>query len=171
MKLKSQTRPDKSKSILQLLLICAVIIATGCGKNAPKDLPDFKVLLLDSATVINTKDIPAGHPIVLMYFSPDCDHCHKETMELLKNMNAFKDVQIYYISPSGVTPVKAFYEKYKLEQYKNITMAVDYHMAFYQLFKPNDIPYQAVYNGSKKLVKTFDGGTKVATLIKMINKS
>ncbi|WP_307379958.1 TlpA family protein disulfide reductase [Chitinophaga terrae (ex Kim and Jung 2007)] len=152
------------------LAFCVAICISSCGKKAPREIPAFDVLLLDSTTLLNTRDIPTGRPVLFMYFQPDCKHCQEETIKLVKNMDAFKDVQIYYISPSPISEVKLFYDLCGLKKFSNVTFAVDYKLYFYEQYKPTTTPYQAVYDRSKKLVDYFDGGTKLTRLMKLVHK-
>jgi len=157
-------------SLLRFLIVAFYGIITSCGTNVPKRLPEVKVLLLDSSTIINTKSVKAGCPIVLMYFSPDCEHCHAETQEILKNMGSLRDVQFFMVTPKSLAMLKPFYNGYKLGNYKNIKVGKDYQYGFYSNFKPRAIPYIVLYDENRKLVKVFDGTIEAKDLIAAINK-
>ncbi len=134
-------------------------------------IPAFSLMEVDSTTIFNTKDIPGGTPVVLMYFSPECEHCQKMTEALLQNMDSLKNVQFVMLTSLPFNLMKTFYEYYKIANYKNITMGRDYDFFFSRHFGSNYVPYLAVYDRNKKLLKVYDGGTKVSTLIQVVNSN
>jgi thiol-disulfide isomerase/thioredoxin len=165
------------KKILYLVtLTCALFISLPGrsqqqGDSLPymsdKVLPAFNLLLVDSTTLFNTKDIPSGEPIVLMYFSPDCEHCQHQTEEILKNMDSLRNVRFVLLTALPFDKMKNFYYYYKLGNYKNITIGKDQDYYFSRHYGSQYVPYLAIYDRHKKLVKVFDGGTKVSTLIQL----
>jgi thiol-disulfide isomerase/thioredoxin len=169
------------KKIIFLLALTAGLFIALPGKSqqtqdAPplpylsdKTMPSFDIMEVDSTTIFNTKDIPGGKPVVLMYFSPDCEHCQHLTEELLKNIDSLKQMQLVMFTSLPFDKLKNFYTYYKLSEYKNITVGRDYEFFFSRHFGSQYVPYLAIYDRRKKLVKVFDGGTKVSTLIQLIN--
>lgn len=118
-------------------------------------LPSFKALLPDSSTLLSSNNFPSGKPIILFYFRPDCPQCNEETKILLDNVNSLNNVQIYFLSPMGLNKIRNFCKTYHLESYRNIIVAKDYELSFYRLFTPATVPYMAIYNSQKKLVKVY----------------
>lgn len=123
-------------------------------------LPAFKLLMQDSETVFNTYAIPEGKPTLLMFFSPDCDHCQMVTDTLIKHIDELKDVQIYMLTPMSLTAIKGFYEKMGLKKFKNIVVAKDYEIFFPRFYKAYYVPFLVAYDRHKKYVKSFEGGGK-----------
>ena len=134
-------------------------------------LPAFNLLEVDSTTLFNTDKLPSGKPIVLMYFSPDCEHCQHQTEEILKNMDSLRDVRFVMLTALPFDKMRNFYIFYKLGSYKNIIMGRDYEFFFSRHYGSQYVPYLAIYDRHKKLVKVFDGGTKVSTLIQLVNEN
>jgi len=86
--------------VLLLLATCFVSLAfaqstEGDPANKLKpDLPAFKLLSLDS-TKVQTKDtLSKDMPIMIIIFSPDCDHCNVLAKALVTQQKKFKDIQI-----------------------------------------------------------------------------
>jgi thiol-disulfide isomerase/thioredoxin len=146
------------------------ILWTACIRSGP-EMPSFNMLLIDSSTVLNTKDIPSGKPTILVYYSPDCDHCQKETADILKKMDSMKQVQFYFITTDPFDRMKVFRQYYKIDNYSNIILGRDYESFFpryYQVLAP---PYSNIYDKNKRLVGTFAGeatATDFITLLKEI---
>lgn len=134
-----------------------------------QSLPAFNILEQDSTTVFNTGKLPSGNPIILMYFSPDCEHCQHMTEDILKNMDSLKQTTFVMLTALPFDKMRNFYQYYKLGNYKNITVGRDYEFFFSRHYGSQYVPYLAIYDRHKRLVKVFDGGTKVSTLIQLVN--
>ena len=64
-----------------LSLTIIIAIFSGCYSTEPektglegKIMPSFKLLLEDSITYVDTKNIPIGKPVVLFYYGPHCPY-------------------------------------------------------------------------------------------------
>ncbi|HEY8957434.1 TlpA family protein disulfide reductase [Chitinophaga sp.] len=121
-------------------------------------MPSFTLLLSDSVTYINTKDIPKGRPIVLFYFSPYCPFCQAEIKEITKNIDKLKDIQFYVLTPYPYNEMMTFYNGFNLKSYSNIKAAIDINSFFGSYFNTVQIPYLAIYGKEKKLNGAFIGG-------------
>ena len=120
-------------------------------------LPSFKLLLTDSLTYFDTKNIPTGKPVVMLYFGPRCAYSRAQTEELINNIDLLKNTNIYLLTTWPFVEMKKFYEHYKLNQYKNITVGLDYENFFHDYFKAPGVPYMAIFNKTKKLNDAFVG--------------
>ncbi len=120
---------------------------------------------MDSATIIQAEQIPPGKSIIMLYFRPDCIHCQAETKLLVDNINALKNVQIYFLAGAPFGEIKNYYKYYHLDQYKNIVMGKDYEHSFARIFQPSSIPYTAIYDSQKKLVKLYYGEIGIDNLV------
>ena len=118
-------------------------------------LPSFGMLLMDSTTLLKEEEIPMGKPIVLLYFRPDCPHCQKETQAFIDHSESLKHVQVYLLTNAPFEDIRTFYNHFQLANYKNFTVGKDYNHSFYNAFKPKVVPFLAVYDRNKKLVKIY----------------
>ena len=130
-----------------------------------KKMPRFKILSIDSATCLNSENIPAGKASVFFYFDPECEHCQKETDSIIKNKEKLKNVQFYFLSNSTPKEVSNFYNYYGLAGLKNVFVGIDYEYSFFNVFLPPSIPYMAIYNSDKRLSKVYYGAADIASLI------
>lgn len=133
------------------------------------DLPAFDLLMIDSATVLDTKQIPGGKPIVLIYFSPDCDHCQKLTSSILSDMQDMKDIRFYFITVDPFARLKVFNKYYKIYKYPNIVLGRDYNFFYPKFINTFNTPHIALYDGDKKLRVVFVGGTDAHRLVNEID--
>lgn len=133
------------------------------------DMPSFNLLLIDSTTIFNTRDIPKGKPSVLLFFDPDCEHCQEETTDLLKNMDSLSNINFYFISINQMDRLKVFNGYYQLSRYPNITVGKDYSFFFLGHFKDVYPPYSIVYDRHKRLRAVFKGEATAKQIILIVN--
>lgn len=143
-------------TLLLSVLLCA------CGNKS--EIPDFNILLTDSATVFNTAKVPVGKPIVFIFFGADCEHCQEQTNELLKNIDALNMVMFYFVSIDPIDKIKIFQEHYKLERYPNILIGRDYAFSFPKFFEVNTTPFTAIYDKHQKLKVIIKGEAEVSKI-------
>src|SRR5579859_4295090 len=103
------------------IVFISLFVACTAHPKAGELFPSFDILLTDSVTRLNTATIKEGDPIVLLYFSPDCEHCQKETESILRHMPAMKEVRFYFVTNDPFDRLKVFQGYYKLDRYPNIT--------------------------------------------------
>jgi hypothetical protein len=132
-------------------------------------MPPINLLLSDSVTKVDTRYIAPGKPVVLVYFSPDCEHCHFFTQEIIDHIQRLKDVHLVMLTPMPLQDLKAFNNTFKLTQYKNITLTYDYGYNFYKYFKSESFPCVAVYNKDNQLVRFYRREIGIEELIKTIS--
>lgn len=152
---------------LILLMLSLVIIAmtTSCGSYKKDKIPPFDLLLIDSTTILNTTKIDNGKPFILIYFSPDCDHCQLLTEDLLKNLKLFKNTHLYFVTSDPFERLKVFNNHYKIFRYPDITLAKDYSFFIQKYYKPKGTPYLAIYDKNKNLRVIIDGGAETKVIL------
>ena len=155
------------KKITYVLLL--VFLGSCFAKHKP-EIPAFNLLLKDSTTIFNTGNIPEGKPSVLLFFSPDCEHCQQETIDLLANMDSLKNVNFYFITIDPMDRMRRFDTFYKLYRYPNITLGLDYTVSFPGHFKNAAPPYTVIYNPDKTMKVIFEGEIPASRFIKATRK-
>jgi thiol-disulfide isomerase/thioredoxin len=157
----------------QISLFFIIACLTSCFGTEPqktglegKTMPDFSIMLTDSMTSINSRDIPAGKPIVLLYLSPYCPYCKAQTKEIIDDMNKLKNINFYFITNFPLSAMKAFDNEYQLAKHPNITTGIDTGRVVSDYFEIAAVPYIAVYGKDKKLKTAFVGKTYSSQLKK-----
>lgn len=134
--------------------------------------PDIKLLLTDSATIFTKIDLPKDKTVVLIFFSPDCDHCQQTANELVKKMDNLKDIIMVWNGPSylPLADTKSFYERYQLINYPNIIMGKE--MAYYMpiFYRIEITPFAAIYKNGMFYTELRNGIT-VKDLIAINNNT
>lgn len=148
----------------QISLILLLAILAGCYSAEPektglegKAMPSFKILLPDSTTYVDTKDIKTGKPVVIFYYSPHCPYSRAQMEEMIEEKDKLENVQLYLVTPVSFAEMKEFYNHYQLNKYPNIIAGCDYENFVGNYFKVLGYPYTAIYNNEKKLNKAFVG--------------
>ena len=122
------------------LFLTTIVPAQSDSLQAPyKRFPFFppaKLLLPDSMSFFTKADLPKKMPVMLMVFSPTCEHCQHETEELINNIDKFKNILIVMTTSMPFDSMLSYREKYHLDRYKNIIVAqdTDYFLFTFYIF-------------------------------------
>lgn len=146
-----------------------VLCLTACFGKRPtletghegKPMPSLKLLLLDSSTILDTKDWMKGKPIVLIDISPYCPYCRALTQKIIDESKDLKDLQFILLSQFPLAALKSYTTEYKLKGYPNITVARDYDGSFGKYFDSPGVPCLAIYDKNRLLKQVLMG--KVST--------
>lgn len=165
------------KKILLLLTLTTYIFsgfAQGDSTQSPstrfKVFPPAKFLMSDSVTYLTKASLPKNKQVLFMVFNPECDHCQHETESIIKNIDEFKKTQIVMITMVSITEMKAFIEKYKLNQFNNIMVAKDISFFLPSFFQIRNLPFLAFYDKKLKLISEFSGSLPVEKILKEFDK-
>jgi len=153
-----------------ITVIIAGLLAACKSHPTGEPFPSFDILLIDSATRLNTASIKEGNPIVLLYFSPDCEHCQKETEAILRHMPSMKEAHFYFVTNDPFDKLKTFNGYYKIDNYPNVTLGWDDRFFLLRYFKGIYPPYLVLYDRHKHQKAAYQGDTSVDTIISFINR-
>lgn len=160
-------------TLLSVVLLTAVSGQTDSIQPPFKKFPFYppvKLLKADSSGFYTREDIPKKSPVLLMLFNPDCDHCQHETAELVKNIDKFKGIQIIMATNVGLSPIRAFIDKYGLSAYKNVEVTQDTHYFLITYYGLKSFPFLAFYNRKKELISVFQGSLPMEKVLAELKK-
>ncbi len=100
-----------------------------------------------------------------MFFSPDCDHCQKETKELMAYKEELKGLQIVMVSRATFSEIKTFYEDYNIASMHNIIMGQDPNFVLGLKYQVRTYPSMFVYDASGTLAKAFVGNISIPAIL------
>ncbi|MBI1342163.1 MAG: thioredoxin [Terrimonas sp.] len=129
-------------------------------------LPSFSILGIDSSTHFTQNDLKKNKSTLIMIFSPDCDHCKKETQGIVDSINRFKKIQIVMATPLAFEKMKTFYELFRLGQYDNIIVGQDTQFTLPNFYKIRILPTLAFYDKKGKLIGIREGDMGVDDILK-----
>jgi len=155
------------KLIVLLLLLVAGSQASGQVAATRKGLPMIDLTLTNGERYTN-RDVKPG-PLVLIYFSPDCEHCQQFITAFLQREKLVKSRQILLASFVEVSSLASFGKTMGMERFPNIRMGTEgesYRIARGLVIRK--FPYVALYDGARNLIRTFEGEQPFGQIIEAI---
>lgn len=158
----------------------AVVFCTVLGCTAPSaekkddndamhivenDLPFMHIRLLDQSE-IDVRLLEGK--IVLIFFQPDCDHCQREAIEIERNLGAFKNASLYFITSEAKEKAIRFAHDYKLNGVNAVYFGIATTESVLKNFGPIATPSIYIYSEDRKLVKAFNGEVEISAVLKYI---
>lgn len=134
-----------------ILLLASLIINISASAQSGK-VPPFQ-MMQPNGKIFRAQNLPIGKPIVIIYFSPDCEECQKLTKELLERINDFKNVSFAMITYQPIEMVSQYMQKNRLGTYPNIYVGTEGSSLFvrnyYNILK---FPFMTLYNKNGDLI-------------------
>jgi thiol-disulfide isomerase/thioredoxin len=128
-------------------------------------IPPFRLLKLDSSSYLTKEDVKKGRRTIIMFFSPDCEHCKHQTENILADFKDFKDIQIVMATYQPFEEMKEFNAHYRMFEHPNVMMGRDEKFFLPPFYKIRNLPYLALYDKKGNLVTTFEGTQKTETIL------
>ena len=128
-------------------------------------IPQFTIYKAADSSAFKRENLFKKKPTVFIIFSPDCEHCQKETDSLIAHINLFHNAQIVMTTYMAHDLMVKFYQDYKIAKHHEIIMGRDAKFFFPIFFKVQSLPAIYVYDKKGKFKKAFEGSvniTKVA---------
>jgi len=161
---------------MRKVFLTVVIIAVGglyfnalpLGKNQQptpmtKEYPKMSLIFPDGSTR-SARDLPIKS--ILVFYFPDCDHCQREAAEISKHLKAFKNYHVWFISVASFPDIQMFAMEYKLIGYDYVHFVRTEAKDIVDNYGGIPTPSVYIYSREKKLVKAFNGETKIEEIIK-----
>lgn len=161
---------------MKKIIVLSILIVASLGMYAQNDsssnninkfltIPAFKILAVPDSTEFANQQLKKNLPVVVLFFSPDCDHCQSETKELLAYREELKNIQILMVSSAPYREIKDFYETFNLSSMKNIHIGQDINLKLGSIFKIRTYPSLFVYDQRGTLAKAFVGNIGVPAIL------
>lgn len=138
---------------------------TATAAKSIETAPSFKIIKAPDSTAFSSTELKKDKPFVLMFFSPDCEHCQKETKELLAYKQELKGLQIIMVSPLSFDLIKTFYQDYGLASMPDVVVGQDANYALGSRYQLRTYPSIFVYDAKGKLAKAFVGNAGVPAIL------
>jgi thioredoxin-related protein len=121
---------------------------------------------LDSAR-IQTDQLQ--HPLFIVFFSPNCNHCEDQIEEIRKNFDSFDGATFVMISGARLKSIRTFSEESGLGHYQNVIFAFANPVEVYNTYGTVPVPVIILYSKEKRKVAQFRGYTEPEKLIKALD--
>ena len=157
-------------AVLGLFFLCSIHAQTPV--NTPEapyvknpGLPPFHLLALDSLHFLTKDDIKKNHRVLLMFFSPECEHCKHQMQDMLADFSKFKDIEIVMATFQPFEEMKNFYNYYRLVDHPNILMGRDEKYMLPPFYRMQSLPFLALYDKKGQFITKFEGNQKVDSIL------
>jgi len=144
------------KRIIGLVVMVLAMLANSTNAAAQANkLPPFR-MVQSNGKVFKAEDLPMGKPIIIIYFSPDCDHCEKMLKEFFAKATQFKEASVAMITYLTQDKVAKLEKDYPVKKHANIyagTEGTTFFMRnYYQITK---MPFAALYTKEGNFVQSY----------------
>ena len=133
-------------------------------------IPPFHLLKLDSTTYLTKEDVKKNHRTIIMFFSPDCEHCKHQTEAILADFKEFRDIEIVMATYQPFDEMKQFDAHYRISDHPNMQIGRDEKFVLPPFYKIRNLPYLALYDKRGRLITTFEGTQKADTILNAFNE-
>jgi thiol-disulfide isomerase/thioredoxin len=142
-----------------LLVVSPAIFSQGLR------IPPFKIVKADGS-LFRAQDLPRGKPVIIIYFSPECEDCQKFTEAMLSRIDEFWGASVVMVTYLPVKSVAWYVKKYRLNIYPNIFVGTEgnsFIVRYY--FNVHRFPFVALLDREGKLVKLWDRQENIEELV------
>lgn len=127
-------------------------------KEIGAPLPDFIVHTLDDKIITN-RDVRYNANLFVMIFNPTCSHCEAMTDLLEKNIALFNKTKVLMVATAPMQPyLKDFEDRHHTDQYPTLMVSLDSSKIIDRIFLYKMLPQINIYDGDRKLIKSFASG-------------
>jgi thioredoxin-related protein len=135
-------------TILLLLGLCFSISSNGQSDK----VPPFRMMMANNK-VFRAEDFPMGKPMLIVYFSPECEDCHVFIEGMLNRIQDFKNVSIAMVTYMTGDIVSKYVVKNSLNMYTNIYVGTEGNTLFLKnYYNIINFPYVVLYNKEGDLI-------------------
>jgi Uncharacterized protein SCO1/SenC/PrrC, involved in biogenesis of respiratory and photosynthetic systems len=153
---------------MKYYLWIVLVLFTIRGAAQEGKLPAFK-MLMTNGQYFTSKDLSKKKPVVLIYFSPDCEHCQKLMAEVFKNINKFDHSQLVLITFKPLDDLRGFERQYRTYNYPFIKAGTEGNTFFIRYYyKLATTPFTALFDKKGNLVISYRRETPVNDLLKRL---
>ncbi len=162
------------KQLLLIFSICIYSIALSAQPYADSSLvklskiPTYKSLSVDSANTNIQKLLKVGMPNIVMFFSPDCDHCQDEVTKIRESIDSLAFINFILVSNRPPSLIKQFAKEYKISGLKNITYISDLGNNLTRFFGISSNPSMFFYDKNLKCTAGYNSSMVPVRI--MLNK-
>ncbi len=151
--------------IIVLSLFCTTLL---CANAQSGKLPPFR-MVQRNGKLFKAENLPMGKPILIVYFSPGCEHCEDFTRQLKANITQLKKASVAMVTYWPVADLNSFVHKFSLNNFSNIYTGTEGNSFFLRnYYNISQMPFVALYTKSGDLVKTWHTKIPVQDVVKNI---
>lgn len=164
-------RSGYARSFLFSALMFGLFFCSSLDSSAQSNkVPPFR-MTQSNGKLFNATNLPLGKPIMIIYFSPDCDHCQVMMKDWFKKVNDFNKASVAMITFLPIDKVMTFEKDFKVKQYPNIIVGTEgfsfFVRNYYQIM---DMPFAALYDKNGNLIASYQKNIPLNELANKLKK-
>ncbi len=128
-------------------------------------IPPFQLLEVDSVHMLTKEHIKKNRRVLLMFFSPECEHCKHQMRDILADFSKFKDIEIVMATFQPFEQLQTFYNYFRLADHPNILLGRVEKYMLPPYYRMQSLPYLALYDKKGNYITHFEGNQKVDTIL------
>jgi len=143
------------KRMMMLTFLFNMLISCNSFSQKPL-LPNFKITKTDG-NIFTNQEVETGKPLLIVYFSPECDHCQVFMKSFFKRVAEFKETQVIFITYLPVDRLVKFETEFPVNKYKNIVVGTE-GMSFVvrDFYAIKEMPFAILYDKQGKMVGKYE---------------
>jgi cytochrome oxidase Cu insertion factor (SCO1/SenC/PrrC family) len=130
-----------------------------------KTIPPFELNLVNKGT-FSKAQLKKNTPLIIIFFSPTCEHCIHEMNDITKRMKEFDKFQVVMGTFQPLEDLAIFNKKYQLSKHPNFVTGRDEKYILPPYFQIQTFPYFAFYDKKGILLGTHQGNLSVDEILK-----
>ena len=137
-------------------------------KSAAPETNDLPAIILidQDGKQFSARTLPGN--MILIFFGASCDHCQREAQQIHENLKEFERYTLYFVSMDPFPVLLQFARTYGINDQPNIHFARADGASVFKSLGYMQTPTILIYDHNRKLVKRFDGETKVQEILKLL---
>lgn len=156
--------------LLWLLLTGFTFSTNSVLAQTPDKMPPFSITL-SNGRFFGAAEISKNKPVLLVYFDPECDHCHTLMNSFFKRTADFKSAEVMLVTFKPLSDVQAFAKAYQTFQYPNIKVGTEGTTYFLRNFyRLQNLPFIALYNKKGKLIAGYQKKVSLDVIHQQLKK-
>ena len=147
---------SKNKKQFGLLAVAVFLFIISFDASAQQGkLPPFRIMQ-SNGTIFKAEQLPFEKPILIIYFSPDCDHCETFMKEFFKRAADFTKASVVMVTYLPVAEVTKFIAEFNISHYSNIYVGTEGSSFFLKnYYKLLDMPFAALYDKNGNIMASY----------------
>ena len=161
----------KHNTIFKRMMVFTLLfnMLSACNSFSQKpQLPNFKITKTNG-NIFTNQEVEAGKPLLVVYFSPECDHCQVFMKSFFKSAEEFKHSQVIFITYLPLDRLVKFESEFPLNKYKNIIAGTE-GMSFVvrDFYAIKEMPFAILYDKQGKMIGKYEREIPLNVLINSI---
>lgn len=158
--------------LLSFITLILLFVSNVDANAQTGKIPPFRIMQ-PNGNEYRADNLPMGKPILIIYFSPDCDDCLAFMDKFIKQIGSFNKVSITMITYLPISEVAKFSTEYRIYKYGNIVVGTEAPTIFVRnYYNITKIPFVALYDKNGNKIVSYERNIPIMELknkIKVLN--